>query len=220
MIAFLEVAAEHQQSILEITRGARDKLLRVPSMDPEDMIHIQMDYFPDSTRPSVRFPIFNLHTWRSEMRDLIPFEPLVMPKRSIWKPQGYIITGGEEKLVDLLSRHMVVMFKLKQSAEIKVEGYRIVNFTTRHEEEMEMENVDAHPFTEKRSFKAGSIIIPINQPAGNLLPLMLEPHSSFSIVTEYSGRRDNFNEYVRAGEEYPIYRLKEPVDPNLLDQLR
>ncbi|UCH10668.1 MAG: succinylglutamate desuccinylase/aspartoacylase family protein [Fidelibacterota bacterium] len=219
MIAFLEVVAEHQKSILEITREAREQLLRVPSMDPEDMIHIQMDYFPDSTRPSVKFPIFNLHTWRPEIRDLTPFEPLVMPKKSIWKSHGYILAGGDEKIVNLLSRHMVIMFKLKQPIEVKVEGYRIVNFTTRHEEEMEMENVDAHPFTETKTLAAESIIIPINQPAGNLLPLMLEPHSSFSIVTEYSGRRDNFSEYVRVGEVYPIYRLMEPVDPNLLDPL-
>ncbi|UCH10430.1 MAG: hypothetical protein JSU61_00615, partial [Fidelibacterota bacterium] len=62
------------------------------------------------------------------------------------------------------------------------------------------------------SMKEGDMVVYLNQPAGNLIPLMLEPHSTWSIVTERSGAKYRLAEFLRAGQEYPIYRLLEAID--------
>jgi hypothetical protein len=217
LIAFLEVVNENREQILVSTKHARDQLMEPIVPGTESLIHIQMDYFPDTTRKAVEFPIFNLNTWRPETRELAPFEPLVKPKRSISKPVAYIFSSREQRLIDLLTRHGITMSRLRQSVELEVQGYRLMHITTRHEEETEVVNVDAHPFLDAATFQQGDIMIPTNQPAGNLIPLMLEPHSSFSIVTENSGRQDRFLEYLVEGETYPVFRLMQMADPRLLE---
>ncbi|MCK4894042.1 MAG: hypothetical protein KAT07_08745, partial [Calditrichia bacterium] len=52
----------------------------------------------------------------------------------------------------------------------------------------------------------------LSQPAGNLLPLLLEPQSRFSLCGENSGRKYNFSEYLKENSEYPIYRLMEQAN--------
>lgn len=217
LIAFLEVIDQNRAEILAITSRNRQLLTHPQEAGSNTEVVIHMDYFPDSTRKVVPFPIFDLHTWRSEIRDLTPFEPLVRPKRSIGKPAGYIFSGGERRLIDLLSRHGIAMSRLSQTAEIEVQGYMLKHITTRHEEETEVVNVDAHLFTATTTFQPGDIVIPANQAAGNLIPLMLEPHSSFSIVTENSGRHDRFLEYLVEGATYPVFRLMEMTDQDLLE---
>ncbi|MFC1619554.1 M14 family zinc carboxypeptidase [Candidatus Neomarinimicrobiota bacterium] len=217
LIAFLEAVDEHQEEILAITSRTRQSLMNPVEAGSSPEVFIHMDYFPDSTRKVVPFPIFDLYTWKPETRDLAPFEPLVKPKRSISKPAGYIFSGDEKRLIDLLSKHGITVSSLKQSVEIEVLGYLLRHITTRYEEETEVVNVDAQSFTNTMTFKQGDIVILTNQPAGNLIPLMLEPHSSFSIVTENSGRHDRFLEYLVEGETYPVFRMAEMVDTGLLE---
>ncbi len=217
MLAFLEVIDNARKDILTITGRSRELLTQTAEAAVHEEVVIQMDYFPDSTRKVVRFPIFNFHTWRTEERDLAPFEPLVKPKKSITKPAAYIFSRKEKKLIDLLDKHQITMYRLKKSTNLVVEGYRLRNISTRQEEGKEIVNVDAQPLQHSVKFKKGDIIVPVSQPAGNLIPMILEPHSSFSIVTKNSGHQHRFDEYLDVGEEYPIYRLDKNIDRALWD---
>jgi hypothetical protein len=217
LIAFLDVVDENREKILTITERSRQLLLNPQDAGSSPEMFIHMDYYPDSTRKVVPFPIFDLYTWRPETRDLAPFEPLVKPKRSISKPAGYIFSRGEQRLIDLLIRHGISMSRLRQFVDLEVQGYQLVHISTRHEEETEVVNVDAHPFMNVVTFQEGDIVVPTDQPAGNLIPLMLEPHSSFSIVTENSGRHDRFLEYLAEDQVYPIYRIGVAVSPSLME---
>ena len=216
MLAFLEQIDNARKDILAITKSTRGLLTQPVTATEREEVVIQMDYFPDSTRTSVSFPIFNFSTWRAEDRDLAPFAPLVKPKKSIVKPAAYIFSRKERRLSDLLARHQIITHQLKKSTDLVVEGYLIRHISTRQEQGKEVVNVDAHPFQHTATFKKGDIIVPTSQHAGNLIPLMLEPQSSFSIVTKNSGREHRFEEYLVEGDVYPIYRLGENIDPTLL----
>jgi hypothetical protein len=50
--------------------------------------------------------------------------------------------------------------------------------------------------------------VPLEQPAGILIPLLLEPQSTRGILTEGSALQYHFGQYLVEGEEYPIHRLR------------
>ncbi len=76
---------------------------------------------------------------------------------------------------------------------------------------MEIPYLDIEVTSQQKEFPSGTLVIYLGQPAGNLIPLLLEPQSSFSLCTESSGQKERLKEYLKENFEYPIYRLLESV---------
>jgi len=206
MTAFLKTIIKHRTEILDIVHTSRQQLLK--NSNP---VHVRMDYYPDSLQPIVNFPIFDLYSWQQTTMKLENYEPIVRVKKSIDLPLAYLFSPEESRLIKLLTRHHIEMHRLKENTKLKIESYTISNITSIEEEDKPGENVDVNIRSTIVTMKKGSIVIFLQQKAANLIPLMLEPQSSWSICTERSGRKYRFAEYLKKDKEYPVYRLMNAV---------
>lgn len=210
MTAFLRTAAAGSSEILALVRAARSRLLA--AVAPGERAFVRMDYFPDPQRPAIAFPVFNLNEWRAESREWKNFEPLVKVKKSVPLPQGYVIPGTAAALVDLLRRHQVRMFRLTAPAEATVEQYHILHVAARVEEESAKPEFDLEKRSERAALQQGDVVIFLGQRARRLLPLLLEPESSWGILTDTGGSPSGFASLASEGTAYPILRLIEKAE--------
>ena len=193
-----------------MVRSARAALLK--EVDPGERAYVRMDYFPDPTRPSIAFPVFDLVKWQAEVRDWKRFEPLVKIKKSVRLPQAYIIPAAETALIELLKRHQLRLWRLTAPATPMLEKYLILHVASRIEEERPMPELDLEKIIEKTALAAGDMVVFLNQPARRLIPLLLEPESSWGILTDTGEVPSQFSGYTKEGAIYPIMRLMEKVD--------
>ena len=207
--SFLQTVSENSRQILDIVTTARQQLFSAPP--DSDRLYLQMDYYPDSTQAKVEFPVFNLNSWQQENRAMENFHPTVRARKSIPRPLGYIIPASEKRLIEILARHRIEMNPLPENSHLPVETFFIRHVSTFMEEEMEMPYLDIEVTSQQKEFPSGTLVIYLGQPAGNLIPLLLEPQSSFSLCTENSGQKERLKEYLKENFEYPVYRLLQPV---------
>lgn len=215
LFAFLETISNNHSKIIELVDKAQQKLLQKNS-GANHFSHIQMDYFPDSLIPTLRFPIFDLYKWQHTYTDLGKYEHFVKIKKSVVKPTAYIFLSGEKELIELLSRHEIEIYRLKKDSELKVELYRIMHVTDGRDEDKANKEVDVYKWTENRVFEKGTVMVFLDQNTSNLIPLLLEPQSSWGILAERSMLQYCFDEYLEEGREYPIVRLPGSISMELM----
>jgi len=214
LVASLKTVARHHAEISEIVRSSRRRLVE-ESRTRNRFVPIRMDYFPDSTQKKLTYPVFDLYAWRHVEKQLNHYEPVVRVTKSIERPYAYLFSSGEHRLIDLLSRHQIEMHTLVQDTDLEVERYSIMHVTPMPEEDKPSLNVDVRTQTQSVRLARGSVVVLLNQRAANLIPLLLEPQSSWSIVMPGSGRKLRFAEYLHEGNDYPILRLMHPLDASL-----
>ncbi len=213
--AFLKTIAKYRAKILSIAHSARQKLLEEPSSG-EDMVHIRMDYGPDPERKTTTmYPLYDVNSQKKFEKELGNYTPLVKIKKSVKKPAAYIFSKNERRLTELLSRHQIEMHCLKKDTKLKVEEYTILSVSSITEEDKSGSDVEVKVQTKDVTMEEGSVVIFLRQRAGNLIPLLLEPQSSWGICTERSGHKYRFAEYLNEGRQYPILRLMQPVELEL-----
>lgn len=218
LLAFLQTVSHHQQQIMQLVSTAQSKLLN--GNDAYNKIsRLQMDYFPDPLHKTCAFPVFDFFKWKTVTKPLAHYYPLVEVKRSVRKPVAYIFPISETKLTALLKRNGIEMFALKNSLDMLPEFYRIQHVTNDREEDKPHKDVDVLSWREKRNFPKGSVLVFLNQRASNLIPLLLEPQSSYGIVTKTAMHQYYFKNYLKIGREYPIARIVKPVDASNLEKL-
>jgi hypothetical protein len=210
MTAFLRIAADKSAGILYLVRTARAELRQ--EVAPGERAFVRMDYFPDPARPSVAFPVFDLVEWKAEVREWTNFEPLVRVKKSVSLPQAYIIPAAETALIELLKRHQMQLWKLAAPAEIVLEKYRILHVAARIEEDRSLPEYDLERISEKTALASGTVVVYLTQPARRLIPLLLEPESSWGILTDTGEVPSQFSAYAGEGGIYPVMRLMEKVE--------
>ncbi|RQW00498.1 MAG: hypothetical protein EH225_10410 [Calditrichaeota bacterium] len=118
-----------------------------------------------------------------------------------------MIPGSEKTLLDILSRHQIKMRTIEKDTTLEVESYKILHVTSFIEEELEVPYVDIMTEMVSRKFARGSVIIDLRQSAGLMIPLILEPQSTYSLSKESSGRKYRLEDYLREDTEYPVYRI-------------
>jgi hypothetical protein len=210
LTAFLRTAAAKNAEILAMVRSARAALLK--EVAPGERAYVRMDYFPDPSRPSIAFPVFDLVKWQAEVREWKRFEPLVKIKKSVRLPQAYIIPAAETALIELLQRHQMRLWKLTAPAAVILEKYQVLHAASRVEEDRPMPEFDLEKKSEKTDLAAGDVVIFLNQPARLLIPLLLEPESSWGILTDTGGPPSQFSAYAKEGGIYPVMRLMEKAE--------
>jgi hypothetical protein len=210
MTAFLHAIPGRSAEILGLVNTARAALLR--EVAPGERAYVRMDYFPDPARPTIAFPVFDLVKWKAEMRDWPRFEPLVKVKKSVPLPVAYVIPGREAGLIELLRRHQLRLWRLTAPAAPTVEKYRVLHAASRTEEERSMPELDLEKVSEKTELQAGDIVVFLNQRARLLIPLLLEPESSWGILTDTGDIPSQFSAYAREGGIFPVMRLMEKAE--------
>ncbi len=206
MEAFLEVVAEEAESIVGEVRSARDRVIAHGSR----WVHVRYDYFPDSSQASVTVPVFDLYGWRRVERALGNFHASVRPTRSLLRPSAYLVEPGHDRLLEVLARHGVQTRPLGEGWTGEAEEYLILHVTPTTEEELEVLDVDAWRQPSRTPLAKGTVVVPLDQPAGLLIPLLLEPASTRGLCSSEAAGAEHFAAYLRPGTVFPIRRLLAP----------
>ena len=201
ILNFLSTTNRHAGRILEIVRRARENAAK------QEQSFIQMDYFADENRPTLNFPVFELANWTHTRRDLTNFKPEVKVKKSVRKPAAYSFDAKETKLVELLQRHRLTLLELSSDQQVEAETYHIKHVTHAMDEQKHTYIIDLEKTSAMETLKAGTVIVPVSGPASNLVPLLLEPESSWGIVSTRAAGKDRFAEYLQEGRPYPVKRM-------------
>ncbi len=209
-MSFLKTVYKHHKKIRKIVNSSRRKLLEV-SGEEDAFVGIQMEYFQNPEQKTLPFPVFDLYSWQHTEMELENYEPAVKIIKSVEKPHAYLFGRNEQRLIDLLSRHQIEMYILKDESEIEVETYAILHVTPTVVEDKPADRVSVRMQTKTLKIERGSVVVFLKQKAANLIPLLLEPQSSWGIVSERSGRKYRFAEYLQEGKQYPIFRLMKSV---------
>jgi hypothetical protein len=210
MRSFLETIAANAEKIRATVSAARASLTATDA--PLPPIHIRQDYGPDPERPTVHYPVFDLRTWSSREAELGNFEPKVVPLLTVDRPWGYAIPAEQGDLVTLLERHRIRHVRLSKAAAVDVERYRIEGITEVMVEDKEADDIAVEVLREKIELAAGTIIVPLRQPAANLLPLLLEPQSLWAPYGERGGRHLALESLLEVDTVFPVVRILEPLE--------
>ena len=206
LISFFKTIAKHSNEMLEIVNNTRKSLLIAASSNSPRRIAIKMDYFADPNEPNINFPIFDLYTWHHTLRALNNFQPLVKIKKTVLVPSAYILQKRDVKLIKLLQKHQIKLEVTTSNQKIKIQKYKILHITNSMEEDKPDKNIDLEEESLKVTLPKGTVIIPSAQKAANLIPLLLEPQSSYGIVSQRSGRKYVFKNYLKENNYFPIFR--------------
>src|SRR5436853_433406 len=122
-------------------------------------------------------------------------------------PLYYIVPPQWKSIIDVIAAHGLKMQRLTAPATIEVESYRFsdVKFAATPFEGRVMPSFKSNLVRERRTFPAGSIVVPLAQPAGHVAVHLLEPDAPDSFVAW--GFFNAIFEQKEYGEEYVLEKL-------------
>jgi hypothetical protein len=209
MKAFLATAAANAATIKTAVRGARSALLDESTPLPPS--HVRQDYGPDPERPTLHYPIFDLSTWSRRVAELDNFEPKVSPLLSVERPWAYAIPAEQTELLELLERHRISSRTRESETTVAVERYEITAIEKVEVEDNEADEIGVAVHREQIALPVGTVIVPVRQPAANLIPLLLEPQSLWGPFSERGGRHLSLASSLKVGTMFPVLRVIEPI---------
>lgn len=133
-------------------------------------------------------------------------------------PLAYIVPRQWSEVIQVLRYHGVEMTALLEPKEFEVESYRFtdVNFAGAPFEGRFLTKVKSEPVRERRTFPAGSVIVPMAQPLARVAINLLEPEAPDSFVSW--GFFSAIFEQKEYGESYILEGLAREMldaDPDL-----
>ncbi len=138
----------------------------------------------------------------------IPYFSSTRPVLTVKLPYAYIIPAEWAAVIDRLKIHGIRTTTLTRDATINVTTCRLKNpkwqqnpYEGRHL----MTNIEYDEIEETRTFPAGSLVIETMQPAGRIIPHILEPKGNGSYL--YWGFFDAVYEQKEYGESYVIEKI-------------
>jgi hypothetical protein len=191
---FLEFVNLHAEKIKLLVKNEKIKLKESSSPVP-----LNMNYVCDGSR--IDMPMQMLDSGADTMMSL-PFASEVKVLDSAIRPQAYVIPKSIHKVIDFLDRNRIQYIKTKKPYDLSVDIYTILN-----KRRIWMENKSfSLPITNLRNetiqMEPGDIIVPLNQRAGVMLVIALEPNSMWGL-SQY----DEFDFLCNKGSDYPIFRV-------------
>lgn len=136
-------------------------------------------------------------------------------------PLGYIIPPQYRDVIDVLRLHGINFKTLTQRTELEVESYKLTEpkwATTSFENRVTV-SCKPIPYKEKRTYEAGSVIVPLDQDTANVAIQLLEPAGPDSFV--YWGFFNSVFEQKEYGESYILEKLAAKMlaeDPKLQEE--
>ena len=110
----------------------------------------------------------------------VKFYNTYVPAKEVTIPKYYVIPQSEWKIIDLLKLNQIKMIPIKQDSTIAVEQYRIKDFkTVPNPYEGHYLHFDTFVTKEsgKANFRAGDLLVPLNQDGVKFLLETLEPEA-------------------------------------------
>jgi len=128
---------------------------------------------------------------------------------SVDRPFAYLIGPDQIEAAALLQRHGVAVEETREDVDMDVEVYRIDQIDRPRSNAWDRQDVldfQVTPRVETRRVPAGTLVVRDAQKLGALAAYLLEPRSEDGLATwrKFPG--------LRAGDDYPVLRLKDPAD--------
>jgi murein tripeptide amidase MpaA len=122
-------------------------------------------------------------------------------------PLYYIVPVQWKSVIDVLAAQGLRLQRLAASETIEVESYRFseVKLATTPFEGRVMPTFKTNPVRERRTFPAGSVVVPLDQPGAHVAMYLLEPQSPDSFVAW--GFFNAIFEQKEGGEDYVLEKL-------------
>ncbi|NOX89250.1 MAG: M14 family metallopeptidase, partial [Calditrichaeota bacterium] len=137
----------------------------------------------------------------------IPFFNKMTPDKSVRLPVAYIIPVEWQSVIKRLPLHGIKYFTLTKAVTLKLDTYRFsdVKFNSAPYEGRQMARFKTTPVVFEREYRAGSAVVPLNQPTAKVIAHILEPDAPDS--------------YVRWGFFNTIFEQKEYAESYVLEAL-
>ena len=137
----------------------------------------------------------------------VPFYDDGRVAAAVSPPLYYIIPPQWREAIEVSAAHGLQMKRLTAPATIEVESYRFtdVKFAATPFEGHVMPNYKTVKVQERRTYPAGSVLIPVAQPAGNVAIHLLEPEAPDSLIAW--GFFNGIFEQKEYGEDYVLEKL-------------
>ncbi|MGH9914705.1 MAG: M14 family metallopeptidase, partial [Pyrinomonadaceae bacterium] len=145
----------------------------------------------------------------------IPFYDETRVTASAAPPLYYIIPPQYKSVISVLEAHGLKLKQLAAPATIEVESYRFsdVQWAPRPFEGRLHVSYKTNLAREKRTFAAGSVVVPMAQPAARVALYLLEPDSPDSLLSW--GSFNSIFEQKEYGESYVLEKLaREMIEKN------
>ena len=229
----LEEVSRDPQSLLAAVRAADEKTLTDGrTYDPARRYPIDFE-LSDQTRP-YNLRAVEYQTDKSEVSgqqrvvfgttplDLtVPMYDDFQVKTAIAPPLYYIVPAQWSEVIELLQAHGLMFQSTEDALTIDVESYRFeeVTWASGPFEGRLMPSFKATLVNERRTFPAGSAIVPLAQATAKVAINLLEPEAPDSLV--HWGFFNATFEQKEYGEDYVVEKLAREMlqqDPNLREE--
>lgn len=137
----------------------------------------------------------------------VPYYDDVRVTAEVSTPLYYIVPPQWKEVIEVLRAHGLKLQQLPATATIEIESYRFseAKWASASFEGRVMPTYKTTRVKEKRSFPAGSVLIPLAQPAAHVIMHLLEPEGPDSFVAW--GFFNAIFEQKEYGEDYVLEKL-------------
>lgn len=202
-------AAEVNSVVRESRKSLLDKARRA---GPEYPVHLKMDYARDPKQPELILKRFENadstivgvlkadkkageavteeeiadYPWPSRIKVVTEtvknWFPMVEPKLSVERPQGYIIPAGWPDVVEILLRHGIEVQTFTGDATVVEEIYKVRDVVAAKYDYLPPESLSLEKQGITAVVRKGDFFVACDQPGANLIPCLLEPQSDFGFI--------------------------------------
>ncbi len=146
--------------------------------------------------------------WGTKPLDLkVPFYVEAQPAVSVAPPLFYLIPPQWTQVAEVLAAHGLRMKKLASPISVEVESYRFrdIKFNPSSFEGRVLVTFKTEPVKEKRTYPAGTVVVPLAQEASRVALHLLEPDAPDSLIVW--GFFHAIFEQKESGEDYALEKL-------------
>lgn len=184
--------------------AARSRAARTAWRQPKaaERVYLVARYAPDPKRNTISLPLRRIADGQVEQRTF-PYLGRVVPSRAIELPNAYAIAAHQDALRPVLERQHIRFRVLREPRECRATVQEIsVRQNTGSPPRRTSARIDIEDRDVVAHLPAGTLWIPLRQPARRLIPLLLEPGSNSSLY-----ERGEYASLVEPGTDFFVLRI-------------
>ncbi len=150
----------------------------------------------------------------------LPYLSLAVPRRSLKLPAGYVLLPQQPEALLNLKRHGIRVERILEGFQADVEVFKIdtVELDKTIFQGHVLNTVKGQYEKAAMDIPAGAIYISLEQPLARLVPVLLEPESSDSLLAWGFFNRVIVQQWSNKPGPYPVWRLAQKPSSTLLSE--
>jgi hypothetical protein len=198
LLALLRQVSDHGRELVDAVEEAERRTVELgrPGAEASPIVLTWKVTEPPDT---IAWPVYRTHVETSVVtgqpllrfdrgvvdEKVVPWYHVVEPDLTLERPRGYLVLPGWPQIEERLAAHGLVVERLKEPVELEVEVMRVSD--PEHEKESYngeiLMTASVERKSEQRSFPAGTLWIPADQPDFELAVQLLEPEAPDSLLS-------------------------------------